>query len=103
MPRLRLVEPHIDRNGEKIHWQHLSAGEQDCIRRAIAYYNRRPKYLAFIDWMNRQPEIRKLFLHGLRLTKAGRKSKMYEICTDLLFRITRAHGITGRTQNTPLQ
>lgn len=104
MAKIKLGNVYVTRFGEEIHWKSMSIKKQICLRRAIACYNRKPNHLAFIDWMIRQPEIMEFFQYrGLRLKRIGRKSKMYEICSDLLFRITRAEGITGRIQNSHLQ
>jgi len=102
--KIRLEDAYVTRFGERIYWKVMQPEERDCIGRAVDFYNTDPGHLAFIDWMIGQPEIMNLFrCYGLRLKRVGRRSKMYEICTDLLFRITRSEGITGRIQNTPLQ
>ncbi len=104
MEKIRLEDVYVTRFGEEIYWKAMQPEERDCIRCAVYFYNENPGHLAFIDWMIQRPEIMKLFrFGGLRIKRIGQRSKMYEICTDLLFRITRAEGITGRIQNTPLQ
>ncbi len=103
MEPMRLEETYETLQKRKIHWKSMSPSKQRCIKSAVAYYNENLGHLPFIDWMIRQPEIMKYFPNGLRIIRAGKQSAFYEICCDLLFRITRAEGITREPQNTPLQ
>ena len=106
MDKIALGDVYITRFGEKISWKSMSPAKQECIKKAVALYNKNPGHTAFINWMTKQPEIIKLHdisLYKIGLNSAGKKSKMYEICTDLLFRIARAEGIIGRVQNVHLQ
>ncbi|MDE2001348.1 MAG: hypothetical protein KGI60_02135 [Patescibacteria group bacterium] len=96
MRRLNLADPYITRADKKIFWKRMPVAYRKCVERAIAYYNTGPTHLQFIDWMMDQPELMQFFVNGLRMTRNGKRSGLYELCRDILHRIFDAEGISFR-------
>ena len=95
MERLEFNQNYKTRFEDAIDLSNLNSRETEIIKQAIHLHNQNVKVMEFLDWMCELPEIQRFLYCGVWLTEEGKKSALYQVCDDLLYRLARNRGIVG--------